>query len=364
MHKAFRSLLFLLALKAIGQTFQGSLAGIVTDASNAAIPAATIRLESTTNGLRRSALSTTSGIYLFPELPVGIYTLTVTAKGFQDKKVDNIEIAVSKTTDLNVRLDVSPVSASADVTASPVALETTSSALVAVMDSKIVTDIPINGRDYRQMFLLAPGVAGVNSPNNPSLNGTRTEKINYQIDGVDNNDGKNIAFNQGLGSVYLPIESIDRLSVQSNAEADMGRNAGGNINVVVKSGTNTLHGSLCEFDRNEALRRTRRCSSRELRNRKFATIGSASRRARRQKNSSAALSVEDAAMIQRIVESGGTVRLQLRMEAHQEADAASLNVMGEIRGREKPEEVVVVRGHIDSWDVGQGARRTTTGAGS
>jgi hypothetical protein len=90
-------------------------------------------------------------------------------------------------------------------------------------------------------------------------NGTRTNFINYTIDGVDNNDGSgnNIALNQGgVGNnpdVYLPIESIDQLSIQSNAQADMGRNGGANANMVIKSGTNILHGTLYEFNRNEAL---------------------------------------------------------------------------------------------------------------
>ncbi|HKE28239.1 MAG TPA: TonB-dependent receptor [Bryobacteraceae bacterium] len=246
-------MVFFLVLTAVAQTFQGNLAGVVTDPADATVPGATVDLESPTTGLKRTTMSTNSGIFLFADVPVGLYTITVNAKGFQARQVNNIEIAVSKTTDLNVRLEVSQVNSSVEVAASQVTLDTTTSALVAVVDSKIVTDIPINGRDYRQMFLLAPGIAAVNSPNNPSLNGTRTEEINYQIDGVDDNDGKNIAFNQGLGSVYLPIEAIDQLSVQSNAESDMGRNAAGNINVVIKSGTNHVHGSLYEFNRNEAL---------------------------------------------------------------------------------------------------------------
>jgi hypothetical protein len=246
-------LLCLLRLPGYAQTFQGNLAGAVIDPSSAAVPGAVVTLNNPSTGLTRVFEATADGLFLFAGLPVGTYTMTVTAPKFQTTKMDRIEVAVSKTINLTVQLGVAQVNTSVEVSAAPVTLESSTSALVAVIDSKTVTDIPINGRDYRQMFLLAPGVAGVNSPNNPSVNGTRTEEINYQIDGVDNNDGKNIAFNQGLGSVYLPIESIDQLSVQSNAEADMGRNAAANVNVVIKAGTNALHGSLYEFDRNEAL---------------------------------------------------------------------------------------------------------------
>ena len=107
--------------------------------------------------------------------------------------------------------------------------------------------------------MLGPGIQAADNPGNLSVNGTRTNFINYQIDGVDNNDGSgnNIALNQGgVGNnpdVYLPIEAIDQLSIQSNAESDMGRNGGANANIVIKSGSNQFHGTLYEFNRNEAL---------------------------------------------------------------------------------------------------------------
>ena len=142
-----------------------------------------------------------------------------------------------------------------EVSASEVALETTSSALVAVVDTKTVRDLPINGRDFRQMVKLAPGV----TPAGYSVNGARTNGNNYQIDGADNNDAWSnaVAVNQGgvngISGALLPMEAIDQFSVQTNAAADMGRNGGSNVNMVIKSGTNAFHGSLYEFNRNEAL---------------------------------------------------------------------------------------------------------------
>jgi hypothetical protein len=251
--------LMLVSVCAYAQTFRGNLAGIVTDSSDATITNAAVSLESPVNGLKRATVSSTGGGFLFAELPVGLYTLTVTMPGFEVRKVDNVEVSVSKTTALTVQLGVARQQEVVKVAASQVSLETTSSDLAVVVDTKTVSDLPINGRDFRQLLKMAPGVQAANNPGNLSVNGTRTNFINYTIDGVDNNDGSgnNIALNQGgVGNnpdVYLPIESIDQLSIQSNAQADMGRNGGANANMVIKSGTNSLHGTLYEFNRNEAL---------------------------------------------------------------------------------------------------------------
>ena len=252
-------ILMLFSLHAYAQTFRGDLAGAVSDSSNAAIANATVNLDSPVNGLKRATVTSANGGFLFAELPVGVYALTVTMPGFEAKKVESIEVSVSKTTNISVQLGVAHQQEIVKVSASQVTLETTSSDLAVVVDTRTVSDLPINGRDFRQLLKMAPGVQAANNPGNLSVNGTRTNFINYQIDGVDNNDGSgnNIALNQGgVGNnpdVYLPIESIDQLSIQSNAQADMGRNGGANANMVIKSGTNTLHGSLYEFNRNEAL---------------------------------------------------------------------------------------------------------------
>jgi hypothetical protein len=126
---------------------------------------------------------------------------------------------------------------------------------VGVVDTKTVADLPMNGRDFRQMIKLAPGV----SPASTSVNGMRTSGNNYQIDGADNNDAfqNAAAVNQGgvsgIAGTLLPIEAIDQFSVQSNGGAETGRNGGSAVNLVIKSGTNEPHGSAYYFNRNEAL---------------------------------------------------------------------------------------------------------------
>jgi hypothetical protein len=243
------------AVSCFAQTFRGDLAGTVTDSSGAALVNAAVKLESPSTGFSRTINTTSSGDFLFAELPTGIYQLTVTQPGFEVKRVAHIEVAVAKTTNVPIQLGVAQQQSVVEVSAAAVALETTSTALVAVVDDHAVQDMPMNGRDFKQMFKLAPGV----TPSGTSINGMRTNGANYQIDGADNNDAYSnaVAVNQGgvsgIAGALVPIEALDQFSVETNASADMGRNAGGAVQMVIKSGTNDLHGSLFFFDRNEAL---------------------------------------------------------------------------------------------------------------
>lgn len=251
-----RFLLFsLFTVSAFAQAFVGNLAGITTDASGALLPNAVLKLVSPSTGLSRSTLSSAKGDYLFVDLPVGLYSLTVSAGGFQTKKIDQIEIAISKTTNLNVQVTVAQTQSTVEVAATAVSVDTTSSALTTVVNTSTVRDLPMNGRDFRQMIKLVPGASAAST----SINGSRTTGSNYQIDGADNNDAfqNASAVNQGgvsgIAGTLLPIEAIDQFAVQSNGGPEQGRNAGAQINVVLKSGTNDFHGSLFYFNRNEAL---------------------------------------------------------------------------------------------------------------
>jgi hypothetical protein len=250
-------LIFTLVFTAYGQTFRGALSGTITDPSGAALPEATVKLDSPSTGLTRSVASGGNGDFFFADLQLGTYTLTVAHQGFEAKKVDNIEVAVSKTTNINIQLGVAQQQQVVEVSANAVNLETTSSDLAAVVNRREVQDLPINGRDFRQMIKLSPGVT---SSASPSVNGTRTVSNNYQIDGADNNDamfGGFPAQNQpgvaGIPGGLVPIDAIDQFSVQTNAGADMGRNSGSNVNMVIKSGTNQIHGTAYFFNRNEDL---------------------------------------------------------------------------------------------------------------
>ncbi len=253
--KAF-SVFFLLFITAnlTAQTFRGTLTGVVTDSQSAVIANATAQLVNPATGLVQTVTSNGAGEFAFPELPVGIYQLTISSPGFQTNKIANIDVAVSKVETLRIQLSVGAENTVVNVEANGVQTDTTSSALVAVIDTKTVQDIPMNGRDFTQMVKLSPGVNV-----NKSVNGSRTNGINYQLDGTDNNDpwSNAVASNQGgvagIAGGLVPIEAIDQFAMQNNAEADMGRNGGANANMVLKSGTNKIHGDVFYFDRNEYL---------------------------------------------------------------------------------------------------------------
>src|SRR5579871_946700 len=249
------ALVAVFAASSFAQNFRGDIAGTVVDSSGAALVDAIVKLDNPATGYSRSMSTTGNGAFLFAELQTGIYQITVTAPGFQVTKIGGLEVSVAKTTNVPVQLSVAQQQSVIEVSGTAVSLETTSTALVAVVDDKAVRDMPMNGRDFKQMIKLAPGV----TPSGTSINGMRTNGANYQIDGADNNDAYSnaVAVNQGgvsgIAGALVPIEALDQFSVETNASADMGRNAGAAIQMVIKSGTNSLHGDLFFFDRNEAL---------------------------------------------------------------------------------------------------------------
>ena len=253
--KKYLSILFVLIIgvPAFAQTFRGTVSGTVVDAQNAVIANADIQLTNPATGSTLRAKSNTSGDFNFPELPVGTYELTVGASGFQTRKIAGVDVAVTKTVNFPVVLSVGAESAVIDVTANGVQTDTESAALVAVIDSKSVQEMPMNGRNFTQMVRFTPGASSITN----SVNGSRTASINFQVDGADNVDPwlGIVASNQGgIASVaggLIPIEAIDQFSMQSGGEADQGRNAGANSNMVLKSGTNNIHGDVFYFDRNE-----------------------------------------------------------------------------------------------------------------
>jgi hypothetical protein len=254
--RSFKIAAFLLALQwaAWGQTFRGGISGTVVDQSGAPIAGADVKLNGTDTGLTRSVQSTGAGEFTFQDLPLGKYSLTVTQSGFQTQNINDIAVEAGKVFNLKATLGVATQATTVEVAASSVAIETSSSALTSVIPTKAILDIPLNGRDFTQLLKLNPGVNA-----NGSVNGTRTNSINWQIDGADNNDQwhNSQAVNQGgvsgIAGTLLPIDAIDEFSLQTNGSAEQGRNGGGTLNLVIKSGTNNFHGSLYYFNRNEFL---------------------------------------------------------------------------------------------------------------
>jgi len=239
------------------QTFRGGINGTVTDHTGAAIANATVVAVQTETGSTHTTISSSSGDFLFQDLPLGAYSVTASFAGFQTVKTDKITVSAGSTYTLSIKLPLSSSSTTIEVDAAGVALDTTSVTQTTNIESKVVNDTPMNGRDFTQLISIAPGFGGYSAGGFGSVNGTRANQVNWQIDGVDNNDlWHNVpAVNQGgvygIAGIVLPLDSIDQFSQQTQSTAEAGRNPGGVVNVVTKSGTNSIHGSLYYFNRNE-----------------------------------------------------------------------------------------------------------------
>ncbi len=246
-----------LALPTFAQTYRGGINGTVTDSTGAVVPGAAVTATDADTGIAHNTTSSSGGEFLFQDLPLGKYTVSVTVPGFSVAKFDKINVEAGTTYTLPVKLAVSATGMVVEVDAGAVALDTTTVTQTTVLDAKTVSDIPLNGRDFTQMISLTPGYGGYSGGGYGSLNGTRANQMNWQIDGVDNNDlWHNIpAVNQGgvsgIAGIILPLDAVDQFSAQTQAGPEGGRNPGGTINLTLRSGTNQLHGTAYYFNRNE-----------------------------------------------------------------------------------------------------------------
>jgi hypothetical protein len=243
---------------AVAQTFRGGINGTVTDATGAVIANANVVATDVATGIVYKTVSSSGGEFLFQDLPLGSYSVTVMTSGFSTEKVDKIPVSAGVIYTLPIKLAVSSTAQTVEVNAAGIALDTTTTTQTTVLDAKTVSDLPLNGRDFTQMIELTPGYAGYSGGGYGSLNGTRANQMNWQIDGVDNNDlWHNIpAVNQGgvsgIAGIVLPIDAVDQFSAQTQSGPEGGRNPGGTVNLTLKAGTNQIHGTVYYFNRNEA----------------------------------------------------------------------------------------------------------------
>ncbi len=247
----------LLAVTGNAQTFRGAINGTVTDPSGASVPGAQVKATEASTGIDHITATTSDGAFSFQDIPLGFYKVTVTATGFPVYAVDKVEVTAGNIYTLQVKLSLQQQATTVEVSAAALTLDTTTQVQNMTITSDVVADIPLNGRDFTQLIAVAPGYGGYSVGGYGSLNGTRPNQMNWQIDGVDNNDfWHNIpAVNQGgvsgIAGIVLPIDSIDEFSAQTQSGAEAGRNAGGTVNLVIKSGGNQIHGTAYYFNRNE-----------------------------------------------------------------------------------------------------------------
>src|SRR6202521_4472513 len=262
------ALLLLCASTGKAQTFRGTILGTVMDSSGAAVSGATVTVKNIETGLLRTAATGEDGSYSVPELPIGNYSVTVEMNGFKSGVMTGIRVDISSERRADVTLQPGALAQTVEVSGEALPLvETTSNTLGGAFESKQVEDLPINGRDYTKLLINVPGAAG--EPNGAgdspgsfgyvAVNGNRGRANNFMLDGTDENDGyrNDPAINEGgvfgTPGTVLPLDAIAEVRVLSNFEPEYGRNAGGVINIVTKSGTNSYHGSAYEYFRNDHL---------------------------------------------------------------------------------------------------------------
>jgi hypothetical protein len=235
----------------------GRIFGTVSDPTGALVAQATIVARNEATGNEQITRADESGNFLFSSLPVGVYTITVTHPGFRSYRQQSVTLEVDQALNLEIALQLGETSETVSVEASPPQVDTRSGTISEVVTEKQISELPLNGRNVQQLVSLQAGVQitgrayfyNADVPQSVSffsVSGTPGNDTNYILDGGDHNDT--------WTNISMPTPNPDALqefSVQtSNFTAEYGSKAGGVVNMVVKSGANSFHGSAFEFLRN------------------------------------------------------------------------------------------------------------------
>jgi hypothetical protein len=257
-----------LAPRLDAQIAGGALRGAISDPSGDAIQGSIVSIKGQSTGIVRTVATTSAGLYQAVNLPVGEYTLTVSAPGFSTEERTGIVLQVGSDTIVDVQLALKPFNQTVTAVAAPDNLDLDTSQLSAVDSGSTIRELPLNGRDWTTLAALAPSVSIVTTENPPELNvnrgnrglgvmmaigGARPEQTSYWLDGINVNDYAGGGPGDVLG-LSLGVDAIEEFAViTSNAPANYGTTSGGVINAVTRAGSNEIHGSAYDFLRNSAL---------------------------------------------------------------------------------------------------------------
>ena len=252
----------LVASSGRAQTVGASMQGIVIDSSGAALQNADVVVISVATGAVWELKTDSTGHYRVPVLQPGAYELHVSQTGFQSMTRRGITLAVGQNAVIDVKLELGRITEEMTVVAPSPIINTTSGAVSGLVNDREIRDLPLNGRSFQQLALLQTGVTPALAAGNDvvggrtpkiSINGARPEQNSFLLDGTDINNVYNKTPGSSAG-VLLGVEAVLEFQVLTNSySAEFGRSAGGVINAVTRSGTNTVHGSGFEFYRNSAL---------------------------------------------------------------------------------------------------------------
>src|SRR6202011_652561 len=250
------------------QVAGATLSGTVTDQSGGVVPRAGISIKNIATGVTRDSTADSAGFYSAPNLLPGTYEVTAAAPGFSSEAQTGITLRVGAQQVLNFTLRVGQVAQTVEVAGEAPTVQLASSAISAVVNSTTVRELPLNGRSWTDLATLQPGVSAIQTQttfavgadrgnrgfgNQITVAGDRPEQNNYRLDGVSINDFNNAAPGSVLGG-DLGVDAVQEFSViTSNVSAEYGRTSGGVINAITRSGTNSFHGGVYEFIRNDKL---------------------------------------------------------------------------------------------------------------
>ncbi len=243
-------------IAALGQTVTSTIVGDVTDAQNAVVPEAIISVKSVATGLIREVRTTEAGSYRVYPLSPSSYEVTVNKQGFRPQTV-RVTLEVAQTAKVDFHLDVGQLAESVTVEAVATVLQTQEASSGGLVTSADVSRIPINGRNYTNLMRILPGssdqggsqtrgTGDLSGTSLISVNGQRRQDNNLTVDGVDNN-----FMMMNSPGLSPPMDSLQEFRVATNNSAEYGRSAGANVNMVIRSGSRDLHGSLYEYLRND-----------------------------------------------------------------------------------------------------------------
>ena len=239
---------------AFGQAISGDVTGTVSDPSGAVVPSATVTIQNDQTGVKTTAPTNTNGVYRFLNLPVGSYTLSVTAGGFAQKTQKGLRVELGNTLTANITVAVGTAATTVEVSEAGVGIDTTTAQLQTSFDARQVLELPqtSSGSGIYNLALLGAGVStsgGVGQGFGPSVSGQRPDNNSFFLDGVSNNNYYNPA-----PLMTTSNEAIAEFTLlQNQFSPEFGGGSGGIFTAIVKSGTNTIHGNVYEYLQNRNL---------------------------------------------------------------------------------------------------------------
>ena len=245
-----------------------SISGVVTDPSGAAVPSASVTARNMETEVLRTTMTDGAGHYLILGLQIGLYEVQVSKSGFQESKRSGIQLNVGQEASIDVRLEVSAVKAAINVSEDAPVVNTSTSDISGLVGAKEIKQLPLNGRSYDLLLPLNPGIVNFTSQktggtgisnsstgNNFAVSGNRPQQNLFLLNGVEyTGAAENNMTPGGPSGMLLGVDGVREFNVQRDSYgAEFGKHPGGQVIIVTQSGSNTWHGALYEFVRNNAL---------------------------------------------------------------------------------------------------------------